>query len=393
MQAPPVSHLRLPFIDRCRAIALLLVVLYHASLRTHGDQLLRWDGWWFDPGAFAPWQTLVNLGLQWLQVPALFFLFSGYLVHRSLGRRVDQGVTALLVRRGLRLYIPYLAVLVLYGVLWHRTRVTFDAAGALDGLLHVLLLHNTNNATVFSINASFWYVATELQLCALYPLAILATRRWGWRTVAVAILGLDVSIRLVLSAQLFATFDGAITDEWLMRSPAVFAVPWFAGAWIADRQARGALRSPRPTWLWLLPAAGFAATVAWPLAHFAQLFMSLSFASWMACGITRHMKRGPASSEAPASWLGARLDRLGMLGMGIYLLNQPLVDELHWRIAERWPGAFTEVLLTTAVALALVIPAAFVMARVIEEPLARRADRLVQSWQRPRRAPLGAATR
>jgi peptidoglycan/LPS O-acetylase OafA/YrhL len=50
-----------------------------------------------------------------------------------------------------------------------------------DVLLHLLMLHNIDPNTCYSINGVFWTLAIEEQLYLAYFLLLFLRRRWGWR--------------------------------------------------------------------------------------------------------------------------------------------------------------------------------------------------------------------
>jgi len=58
-----------------------------------------------------------------------------------------------------------------------------------DAISHLLMLHNLDSHTVYSINGVFWTLAIEEQLYLAYFLLLFLRNRWGWqRTLAACLL-------------------------------------------------------------------------------------------------------------------------------------------------------------------------------------------------------------
>src|SRR6266404_5958740 len=147
---------RLASIDALRGAAALGIVLYHAvgvAGDTGPQNLLRW------PVVFI--HSLTSFGYVGV---FLFFVISGFCIHlqwakaRAAGRTNEIKFGAFWKRRIRRLYPAYLIALALY----------------------LLMLHNLDPKTAYSINSVFWTLAIEEQLYLAYFLLLFLRTRWGW---------------------------------------------------------------------------------------------------------------------------------------------------------------------------------------------------------------------
>ena len=170
---------RLASIDALRGIAALGVVLYHTALRTPEavpSNILKWPG--------LVMQTLASYGYVGV---FLFFVISGFCIHlqwaraRAAGEPRQIRFGAFWRRRIRRLYPPYLIALALYlGLTWTTTGIKVTHFFIYDVVMHLLMLHNLDPKTCYSINSVFWTLAIEEQLYLAYFLLLFLRTRWGW---------------------------------------------------------------------------------------------------------------------------------------------------------------------------------------------------------------------
>ena len=165
---------RLASVDALRGAAALGVVAFHCA----GRDAALWPG---RAGEVAG--RLVTLG--WTGV-MLFFVISGFCIHlgwargRAAGGEPRVAFLPFWKRRARRLYPPYLAALGLYLAVEVGTgRYPLNGFAVYDVLMHLLMLHNLDSRTVFSVNGVFWTLAIEEQLYLAY-FALLWLRRRGW---------------------------------------------------------------------------------------------------------------------------------------------------------------------------------------------------------------------
>jgi len=170
---------RLRGIDALRGGAALGVVLYHeVGAKPYPQSKAIWN--WF----FAPVWAASSFGYAGV---FLFFVISGFCIHLQWAKRrlVEDDVRLAFKpfwkRRIWRLYPPYLIALFIYlAVSGFTTEFHFTALYIRDLTLHLLMLHNFDARTTYSINGVFWTLAIEEQLYLAYFLLLFLRNRLGW---------------------------------------------------------------------------------------------------------------------------------------------------------------------------------------------------------------------
>ncbi len=170
---------RLQSIDALRGIAALGVVLYHAVMQTTNAV----------PNNFLQWPVK---GIQFLSSFGyvgvfLFFVISGFCIHLQWAKSKANGTDPQIKfgsfwkRRLRRLYPPYLFTLALF-FLMAALSVGIDVTHFFiyDVVMHLLMLHNLDPNTCYSINGVFWTLAIEEQLYLAYFLLLFLRTRLGW---------------------------------------------------------------------------------------------------------------------------------------------------------------------------------------------------------------------
>jgi peptidoglycan/LPS O-acetylase OafA/YrhL len=170
---------RLRSIDALRGIAALGVVFYHAVDQTNKvvpSGLLKY------PVRFL--QYVSSFGYIGV---FLFFVISGFCIHLQWARTQASGQQsqikfgAFWKRRLRRLYPPYVIALVLFFVITALSvGINVTRFFVYDTVLHLLMLHNLDPKTCYSINGVFWTLAIEEQLYLAYFLLLFLRRRLGW---------------------------------------------------------------------------------------------------------------------------------------------------------------------------------------------------------------------
>jgi len=170
---------RLASIDALRGIAALGVVLYHAVSQT---------------GSAIP-NNLFQYPVRVIQFVSsfgyigvfLFFVISGFCIHLQSARARAAGQSQQIKfgdfwkRRLRRLYPPYLITLALFlGMTALTTGIDVTHFFVYDVVMHLLMLHNLDPHTCYSINGVFWTLAVEEQLYLAYFLLLYLRNRWGW---------------------------------------------------------------------------------------------------------------------------------------------------------------------------------------------------------------------
>jgi len=184
---PPYLPNRLRGIDALRGAAALGVVFYHAVDQSHNvlpNNLFQYP--------IRLVQFVSSFGYIGV---FLFFVISGFCIHLQWARAKAAGVEpdirfgAFWKRRIRRLYPPYLITLLLFLIIMGLT-VGLDLTHffVYDVVMHLLMLHNLDPHTCYTINGVFWTLAIEEQLYLAYFLLLFIRMRWGWRvTIAVCL--------------------------------------------------------------------------------------------------------------------------------------------------------------------------------------------------------------
>jgi len=170
---------RLMSIDALRGVAALGVVLYHTVAQTqHAVPVNVFK---------LPVQVIQFLSSFGYVGVFLFFVISGFCIHlRWAKARAAQQFEQIQFggfwkRRIRRLYPPYLIAFALFlGLAALTTGINVTHLFVYDLVMHLLMLHNLDPQTCYSINGVFWTLAIEEQLYLAYFLLLFLRTRWGW---------------------------------------------------------------------------------------------------------------------------------------------------------------------------------------------------------------------
>jgi len=167
-------------VDALRGAAALGVVLYH---EVGSRPRVQMDNIW--SSLASPLWDVCSFGYAGV---FLFFVISGFCIHLQWARRrttEDNPCTdfrAFWKRRFRRLYPPYLIALGIYLLVsGFTTKFQATAFYVWDVTSHLLMLHNLDARTAYSINGVFWTLAIEEQLYLAYFLLLFFRNRFGWR--------------------------------------------------------------------------------------------------------------------------------------------------------------------------------------------------------------------
>ncbi len=183
---------RLITVDALRGIAALSITISHAAGNlpyTFETLQNAWLSIFFYPFS-------ANIGRVYL-----FFLISGFSIHLSWCKNkirtgTDKNIEFIPFwkKRLIRLYPTYLIALSIYIIAeFAFGKLVFDRFFVWDFISHLLMIHNADAQTVYSINGSFWTLAVEEQLYLAYFLFIWLRIKFGWKVV----IPLALFIRLV----------------------------------------------------------------------------------------------------------------------------------------------------------------------------------------------------
>ena len=188
MNSPPTETSRLRSIDALRGIAALGVVFYHAIER--GPQWLPHNLFDYPVRALQFISSYGYIGVF------LFFVISGFCIHLQWAKATATGVKPDIrfgpfwKRRLRRLYPPYVIALALFLlVAFSYGEIKFTHFFFYDIGMHLLMLHNLDPQTCYTINGVFWTLAIEEQLYLAYFVLLFVRMRWGWRATILVCLG------------------------------------------------------------------------------------------------------------------------------------------------------------------------------------------------------------
>lgn len=314
---------RLPFLDTIRGTAILSVFLFHSLGFAFGIDQLPWDGLFRSLSVSRTFFLFLPLSFGHLGV-AVFFSLSGFCIHLSHSK--SKNWVDYCSRRFFRIYPPYLLALIFFFVCPPWGSFALPYGEQLNQLLsHILAIHNLSDSTFFGINASFWSIAVEIQLYAVYPILLVIARHWGWN-VALMIVG---AIEFVIRAGGFVLpiIGEKTLPTWVWASPLGYWWSWSIGAYLAEViQTGGRTRlfsiPAKPLgcacvgFSFFAPTAGF----CFPLAALTTATVILHL--WNSRNV--QILHGETSPSLSAG-LNKHLSGLGVISYSFYLIHQPLI--------------------------------------------------------------------
>jgi peptidoglycan/LPS O-acetylase OafA/YrhL len=300
-----------PEIDGLRALAIALVVFYHVEF--------IWGNHHFLPGGF--------IGVD------VFFVISGYLITRIIGRDMRQGGGSLthFFERRIRRIMPILLTvmgcsLVPAWFLLNPQEAREFGTSILSALGFISNIWFWRENSYWAVASEFkpflhtWSLSVEEQFYILYPLVLIVINRfmpkylWAWMAA-----GFALSLGI---AQYAASFNPT-AGFYLLP-----ARGWelLAGAMIAQRELSKPLAAAAPAaWTgWVFPAAGLAMIVA-----SAFLFSARTpHPSWLTLfpvAGTMMIIQFARPDAGIGKWMSIRpLVGLGLISYGLYLWHYPV---------------------------------------------------------------------
>ncbi|MDT7543630.1 MAG: hypothetical protein QOE33_3534 [Acidobacteriota bacterium] len=366
---------RLRSIDALRGAAALAVVLYHAASNPRASSGL------FARFVTEPTAFITSYGYAGV---FLFFVISGFCIHLTQAKASATGRTGQRVeffsfwrRRVRRLYPPYLVALMFYLVVARATgHLPLTQFFAWDFAAHLLMLHNFDTRTCYSINSVFWTLAIEEQLYLAYFLLLFLRRRFDWpKTLAVCLAARVVCFALLTVLRKTFGIDVPIPEAALSHW-----FTWALGA-LAVESAFGIVELPR--WTRSLRVGALALCAAAALARVLPLVEShvvVHDAGWLLlhplwgvgffCLLNRAVEaeRGWRAKGTTPAWI-ARLSAVGLISYSLYLTHQLVLLET-WKF-ESLPIHATLVALLVMTPLCLIF--AWLFFRLFERPFLARA--------------------
>ncbi|HWN10218.1 MAG TPA: acyltransferase [Pyrinomonadaceae bacterium] len=374
---------RLQSIDALRGIAALGVVLYHAVMQTTNavpNNSLQWP--------VKGIQFLSSFGYVGV---FLFFVISGFCIHLQWAKSKANGIEPQIKfgsfwkRRLRRLYPPYLFTLALFFLMAARS-VGIDITHffVYDVVMHLLMLHNLDPNTCYSINGVFWTLAIEEQLYLAYFLLLFLRTRLGWGpTLAICalarLLWFWFSHAIWLAFGIGVPVPEAAASHWLTWALGALAVEaacglvklpnWCRNLWIGS--AAIVLASATSLLLPMTQKDTLPHDLAWLLMHPAWglgFFIVVNRAVQSEHNWARQLRQPRVISR-----LVSIAATIGVFSYSLYLTHE-LVIMQSWRFEVDWLPPMVNTLL-------VVVPAtvafAWLFFQVCEKPFMRKMDRKV----------------
>jgi peptidoglycan/LPS O-acetylase OafA/YrhL len=376
-----------PCFDGLRALAALMVIVYHAVLFGSAP---------FFRTAGGSYLGTLNTGV-WI-----FFTVSGFLLYRPFaashvagGRGVELRGYA--IRRFARIYPAYWVVLAFFTFVVHRAQIRGVDGFFVNTTLTKTYVHEENPFLIGLPPA--WSLVIELTFYAFLPFyaALIAFLARKWKPLPVEFTGIAVACAISL-ASIVAIANG-LDAPWVAVLPQHLA-PFALGMLLAvistyhwsDEAAERLARIGRPAWVWWLLAA--AAFVAIPLVFRHETFSSLDTGQAIGIDILQILLGffvvvpavfGPQDHGIIRRGLRARpVVYLGLVSYGLYLWHWFLYGVVReWLDWEPNRGNWVTLVVLT---FPLVLFAATASWFLVERPILTRVHRIGRA-RTPVRAP------
>jgi peptidoglycan/LPS O-acetylase OafA/YrhL len=304
-------------IDFLRGVAIISVFIYHYQLAVFPNCLITkysQSGIIDISGANSLILNFSPSAFGYTGV-TLFLIISGFLIHLGYLKSSETFNPATFFnKRFWRIFPPYWIVLVALTIISNRH--AFSKIDFKDVSLHFFTIHNFFDSTYFSINASFWSLALEVQLYLLYPLFLFLRNKIGMKGTFKIILILSVALLFV-----GIMFHNLINKLSYANSAFELWFIWAAGAYFAELffnnkqifKKRGLIIAGI-SFLLLMVSKCFLYTHY--LTQYIATFSWIVFFDWILHNDKIDLK------GAASKWIV----EMGICSYSIYLIHQPLLN-------------------------------------------------------------------
>lgn len=365
----------LPFLDTLRGFAILGVFLFHSLGISFGYDQLPWVHGIRDYSQSKSFLLLYPLSYGTGGV-AVFFVVSGFCIHLSHIRSASKSWGNFVGKRFFRIYPPYLFAVILFYFGWPFL-IGQDPHNETSWQLisHLVSIQNLDSKVVFGINPSFWSIAIEIQLYAIYPLLLAISIKHGW-TRALALTAL-IEICIRTASTISINFFDSPIPQYIFGSPFTFWFSWSTGAYLAD--------------CWLIGKQSMLQKVPFSLCLLLTMFSSqfrlseqfgfTAFALTTAVAIDRLMS-GAWTMPKKHLWCFPHLNSLGCISFSFYLLHQPILFLAPGFLKQLYPNTYMHPLAVLGACLAF-YPMVFLFSKIsyiyIERVSINLGSRLLKS--------------
>ena len=308
---------RLGVINALRGLSALAIVLYHVRIPL-------WVGWneiATHPEEYSSFdRVLAYLSLPcpfFGQAVMLFFVLSGFCIHYPYAAKTRPlQLKPYAVRRFLRIYPPYLAVVAFTMVatnLLHHCWEIGGPAGEVVWRSATMTQNYPPDAGQFLCNPSLWSLPVEMELYLAYPIFLFCLTRFGLR----------ISMSLAFLVSIVASALAYQEPSWFFYNFSRYWIIWCAGAWIAEKLAADSLPTCGRGWTTLtllsLGLAMLGVIQDWNLIE-QQLIWGLFFFLLL----TWSLRHASYSEDSP-SRIAKALNGLGLISYSLYLTHYPFL--------------------------------------------------------------------
>jgi peptidoglycan/LPS O-acetylase OafA/YrhL len=379
-----INKVHLPFLDGIRGIAILVVFLFHSLAASFGFGKLPWNGLFPDFDTTRSFLVLYPFTYGSAGV-AMFFVVSGFCIHLSHQRSKDKGWLLFANRRLFRIYPPYLLAIALFFFIspWGSLDIN-SFPRLIQFFSHVFSIQNFSEKTLFGINPSFWSIAVEVQLYAIYPLLLLFTKRLGWKSALLIVGTIEVSIRTL--AMVYGFWAENPLPLFVTLSPFGFWLSWSIGAYLCECFLAGRSSRLFAFRFDVICLIAFALPLFRPTAGFKFLAFSFLTATAIERLMTEKWKL-PTSRLATIAW--NHLSLLGTVSYSFYLLHQPIINLTGELFEKTFPDSIIHPLVKYLTCIAwyfIILFISYFFYRIVEQPSVHLGKIVWRKIEKPKRS-------